>query len=361
MAENETNKKKKVAIITASVVAVVTVLFLAIFLPIYLTQKSSETETVESNLPSGQTLNMLMKQNDDYTAENSTITRIVFDYYDKDESGEYTQTEDGNYTYTENGVNVLEGQTAESYTWNKTQIDLYRISDGDKTTIYFLSTENIIANSSMTYAFYNFSTVEEIVFNNFDTSKVTTMNSMFYYCRNLTKLNLSNFDTSNVTNMYAMFYFCRSLTELDLSNLNTYNVTNMSNMFSNCENLSEINISNFNTSNVTNMGYMFRYCGSLVILDLSSFDTSNVARMQYMFYACTNLETIYVGEGWSTDAVTNDTDMFYRCTSLTNFTTNGSDTTSKYAYAGYNEELEKYGYLTDISEKDAGNLDGDND
>ncbi len=414
MAENENgmSKKKKVAIITASVVGVVAVLFLAIFLPIYLSQKSEET--VESNLPSGSSLNTLLKQKDDYTEADTTVKRIVFDYYDKNESGEYTQTEDGNYTYTENDVNVLGEQEAESYTWNNVQIDVYRISDGDKTTVYFLSTEEIVANEDMEATFYNFTSLEEIVFNNFNTSNVTSMRDVFAGCSSLTtldvsnfdtsnvttmqgmfngctlltqldvsswntsnvtimsslfkntgleELDLSNFDTSNVTNMHGMFYQSSSLTKIVLSSFVTSNVTDMSFMFAGCNSLLSLDITNFDTSNVTNMGYMFYACTELTELDLSSFDTSKVANMSRIFRDCTNLQTIYVGEGWTTDAVEEGEDgkMFDECLSLTNFITNGRVTDKTYAYAGYNEELEKYGYLTDISEKYASDLVGDND
>ena len=35
-----------------------------------------------------------------------------------------------------------------------------------------------------------------------------------------------------------------------------------------------------------------------------------------MFGYCTNLETIYAGDGWNTNAVTNSNNMFRGCTSL---------------------------------------------
>ena len=37
-----------------------------------------------------------------------------------------------------------------------------------------------------------------------------------------------------------------------------------------------------------------------------------------MFYNANKLTTIYVGEGWNTNAVTNSTDMFILCTALFN-------------------------------------------
>ena len=61
--------------------------------------------------------------------------------------------------------------------------------------------------------------IYEINFDNFDTSKATSMNLMFSSCTNLTSLDLSKFDTSNVEEMPNMFNICRLLTSLNLSNL----------------------------------------------------------------------------------------------------------------------------------------------
>ncbi len=75
-------------------------------------------------------------------------------------------------------------------------------------------------------------------------------------------------------------------------------------------------ISYLNTSEVTNMGHMFNSCYRLTSLDLSGFNTSKVTAMNCMFYDCRNLQTIYVGSGWSTAAVTNSDNMFKNSTSL---------------------------------------------
>jgi surface protein len=87
--------------------------------------------------------------------------------------------------------------------------------------------------------------------------------------------------------------------------------------FSNMGNLQSITgLEYLNTSEVTNMAWMFTHCNDLTSLDLSNFNTSNVDRMTCMFYGCYNLRTIYVGNGWSTAAVTYSSDMFTGCTSL---------------------------------------------
>jgi surface protein len=61
---------------------------------------------------------------------------------------------------------------------------------------------------------------------------------------------------------------------------------------------------------------MFRGCSGLTSLDLSNFNTTNVTDMSYVFYGCSALTTIYVGEGWSTEKVTDSFSMFTNCTTL---------------------------------------------
>ena len=98
--------------------------------------------------------------------------------------------------------------------------------------------------------------------------------------------------------------------------LNTSEVTYMAYMFFNCSGLTGIDLSHFNTSRVTTMRTMFGSCQALESLNLSSFNTSQVTNMEYMFSNCTNLRTVYVGNGWSTAAVTYSSNMFEGCTSL---------------------------------------------
>ena len=98
--------------------------------------------------------------------------------------------------------------------------------------------------------------------------------------------------------------------------LNTSEVTDMGFMFMRCSKLTSLDVSHFNTSKVINMNQLFSNCTGLTSLDLSHFNTSKVTTMLRMFYNSTNLRTIYVGNGWSTAAVTYSGDMFTGCTSL---------------------------------------------
>ena len=119
--------------------------------------------------------------------------------------------------------------------------------------------------------------------------------------------------TSTIYWFFALFNL-QSITGLEY--LNTSEVTDMAWMFFYCSNLTSLDFSHFNTSKVNSMYNMLGYCQSLTSLDLSSFNTSQVISMSSMFDHCANLQTIYVGDGWNTAAVTISPDMFKDCTSL---------------------------------------------
>ena len=130
--------------------------------------------------------------------------------------------------------------------------------------------------------------------------------------------------------------------------LNTSEVTDMGFMFMRCSKLTSLDVSHFNTSKVINMNQLFSNCTGLTSLDLSNFNTSKVTTMLRMFYNSTNLRTIYVGNGWSTAAVTYSGDMFTGCTSLvggqgTTYDANHIDA----AYAHIDGGTSNPGYFTD--------------
>ena len=138
--------------------------------------------------------------------------------------------------------------------------------------------------------FYELENIIKVDFTNFDSSKVTDMNSMFYNCSNLEKVIFGDFNTSSVKNMFNLFYYCTNLTSVDLSNFDTSSVTSMRNMFFHCYSLKKIMFSEkFVTSQVTNMNAMFSYNYELISLNLSSFDTSKVTNFVLMFNNCKKL------------------------------------------------------------------------
>lgn len=281
--------------------------------------------TSEKTLIKGIEFNKLLKGVTNEWTEDTKIAKIIFDYWNDG------YIEDGNTIFEDsdwyNGTSIDEA--------GKGGIKLFRSDDG--TVAYILSEDVIYAHSNCNKIFLNFRNVTEIVFNNFNTSKVQNMNGLFFQCKKLPDIDVSGFDTSNVTEMGNMFFDNFALKKLDLSNFDTSNVTNMSYMFAWCGNLSEIDLTSFNTSKVTTMKEMFAGCNAYKNIDLGNFDTSNVTNMERMFSYCyfTNIDlsnfdtsnvtnmmamfannykvtTIYVSDKWTTEKViqTNETDEY---------------------------------------------------
>lgn len=97
-------------------------------------------------------------------------------------------------------------------------------------------------------------------------------------------------------------------------------------IFQDFVNLKAIDFGNcFVTSNVTDMSNMFSYCSSLTELDLSNFDTSNVTNMRGMFDNCGNLTSLDLSN-FDTSNVTDMNSMFYYCQSLTSLDISGFET-----------------------------------
>ena len=64
------------------------------------------------------------------------------------------------------------------------------------------------------------------------------------------------------------------------------------------------------------MQQTFMSCSGLTSLDLSNFNTEKVTNMGEMFANDYNLTSIYVGDGWNTQAVTYSNNMFSFCQQL---------------------------------------------
>ena len=173
--------------------------------------------------------------------------------------------------------------------------------------------------TSMNTMFYMMNSIKSIDVSKFNTSRVNDMNSMFDQTGVIEELNLSGFDTSNVTDMKWMFFGLNKLKKLNLTNFDTNKVTNMYGMFDAMTDVSEIKFgTNFNTRSVTNMGRMFSRTSSIQQLDLSYFNTGNVTAMNDMFSLMTSLTQINFGANFDTSNVTDMTGMFYQSTSLVN-------------------------------------------
>ena len=103
---------------------------------------------------------------------------------------------------------------------------------------------------------------------------------------------------------------------------------NSSYLFRNFSKLTEIeNINLLDTSNVTNMSDMFDVCNSLTSLDVSTFDTSQVTKMSEMFERCYSLISLDVSK-FDTSKVTDMSSMFSYCRGLTSLDVSKFDTSN---------------------------------
>ena len=255
-----------------------------------------------------------------YTPSNTTLTF----YYDNqrdtrpgttydlnsgmDNPGWYSDGSSYGVTKVVFDPSFASARPTSTYHWFAEMYDLTSIEG-----MQYLNTSEVTNMASM---FWECGALPAVDVSGFDTRKVTDMSAMFAECYELTALDVSGWNTSYVTDMSWMFSNCSELASLDVSHFNTSNVTNMRQLFDGCSGLTSLDVSNFDTSNVTDMSYMFTWCKGLQQLDLSGFNTSKVTNMSCMFNECDNLRTIYVGDGWTTAAVTSSSYMFDVCYSL---------------------------------------------
>ena len=237
----------------------------------------------------------------------STINIEDSDMSDYEIKAWYNTADQAVYYYTEPNVVFLNENSEAMFRWftKMETIDLSSFNTSEVTT--------------MNTMFYMMNSLKSIDVSGFNTSKVTDMNAMFDLTGVIEQLDVSNFDTSNVTDMRWMFFGLNKLKKLNLTNFDTNKVTNMYGMFDAMTDVSEIKFgTNFNTSNVTNMGRMFSRTSSIQQLDLSHFNTGNVTAMNDMFSLMTSLTQINFGANFDTSNVTDMTGMFYQSTSLVN-------------------------------------------
>ena len=219
------------------------------------------------------------------------------------------------------GANAAEAYACYTY-WNKTLTFYYDDQrDSQMTTTYDLNTGE---NDPGWYTDDTKSSVYKVVFD-------------------------SSFANARPKSTFRWFHQMHDLQSVTgLGYLNTSEVTTMRQMFAECAALTSLNDIHFNTSKVTDMSWMFDNCWVLPRLDLSSFNTSKVTNMYGMFHTCKILQTIYVGSGWTTAAVTTSNMMFSGSTSLkggkgTTYDVNHVDK----AYAHIDGGPSNPGYLTD--------------
>ncbi len=293
----------------------------ASFLPATKTQASLPTgEEFNSAIKNVPVLdedgNPLLDENgEEQTVDASkNIRTITFDYYTSENA------------YVVDGVNLIDGLKS---TELSEDVYLYRgIRADELQDLYILSVYKIATDQDSSNLFNNLTMLEEIFFNNFNTSNATTMAKMFYHTDSLLYLDLACFNTENVTDMSEMFYYCGALT-LDLDS--------------------------FKTENLTNMQGMFKWCDACYV-DMSTFDTRNVTNMKEVFYG-TSIFSLYASDLWVIPQNETSKNMFEFSRRMTGtFGTSWRSGSENYELniSEVNARLDKPGepgYFCDVSQK----------
>ena len=321
-----------------------------------------------TNCTSGVTINNGRQMYAERSAENNGSVTLKF-YYDTqrntrpgitydlnssmDNPGWYSDGSSYGVTKVVFDPSFASARPTSTYHWFAEMYDLTSIEG-----MQYLNTSEVTNMASM---FWECGALPAVDVSGFDTRKVTDMSAMFAECYELTALDVSGWNTSYVTDMSWMFSNCSELTSLDVSHFNTSNVTNMRQLFDGCSGLTSLDVSNFDTSNVTDMSSMFSWCNGLQQLDLSGFNTSKVTNMSSMFNECRTLRTIYVGDGWTTAAVTSSSYMFDVCYSLVGGkgTAYSSSNPKDKTYAHIDGGTSNPGYFTAKNAALRGDVDND--
>lgn len=190
-------------------------------------------------------------------------------------------------------------------------------------------------NNINTYYGASYTCTYKLDLSDLDTSNIKNMEYMFQQCDALTSVNVADWNTSKVTDMGWMFLWCNSLSNLDVSRWNTSNVTDANRMFEDCFMLSNIDVSRWNTSKMNDVSGMFNGCKSLTSLDLSGWDNSSISKVSDygnggigLFKDCENLVDLKLPKNFITSKVTDISDMFNGCKSLTSLDLSGWDTSN---------------------------------
>jgi hypothetical protein len=137
--------------------------------------------------------------------------------------------------------------------------------------------------------FSNSPLLKELIIDNYNTEKITTLSEICYFCEKLEKVVLK-INSSNVTNMSNAFYYDKNITELDLSALYTPNLQNINYAFYGCSKLMKLDIRNMTFDNVTSFSNPFESVPNncLVIVKGETEKEWVLARKKYF----TNVKTV---------------------------------------------------------------------
>ncbi|MGN0629825.1 MAG: BspA family leucine-rich repeat surface protein, partial [Ruminococcus sp.] len=159
----------------------------------------------------------------------------------------------------------------------------------------FVTSNNLQYMNSM---FFKCPNLTNITFGSeFDTSGVTSFNSLFAESKKLETINIEELETNSVTDMSCAFNECKALQSIDLSTWNFGNVEFANKMFGNCKGLTAINFGdNIDASKVITFKDFFAGSDKIVSVNISKWNISDNANVDGFFKWCSSLQTAYVSQ-----------------------------------------------------------------
>ena len=246
-------------------------------------------------------------------------------------------------------------------------------NDGDKEKIISVDQWGAIPWASTQTAFRGCTNLNVIATDSPDLSQVSSMNQMFFECSSLIgNASFNNWDTSNVSSMDSLFAYC-TLFNQPIGNWNVENVINLGGTFLGCSSFNQYigdwdvqnvesmvftfgeatafnqNIGNWNVSNVVSMFWTFINASSFN-QDISNWNISSVTDLSGMFMGATSFNQP-IGL-WDIRNVTRVSNLFSNAQNfnqpLENWNlTNVTDTSNMFYYAyAFNQDISNWDVST---------------
>lgn len=185
---------------------------------------------------------------------------------------------------------------------------------------------NTASVKSMQYSWQDCSALIELNVSGLDVSNVTTMTYAWESCTTLAYLDLSTWRPAKLTNLNRAWQNCRSLRYIDLEGWSAaISLTDLGYTWANCYSLQALNLHSLNTSKVTTINGAWSYCYQLKELDVYGWDLSRLTALNSAWSNCESLEELDLSSWVNTSGIKSTASAWYGCTGLRTLDISGLD------------------------------------
>ena len=227
------------------------------------------------------------------------------------------------FTYEYTDINNGDGTTSRIITSSTLPTSISFANNSNLKSVYYIEASGL---TSMNCMFQNCTGLTYVEAGTWDVSNVTDMTGLFRDCISLYEIvDIKNWDVRKVTNLDMAFHNLHTIPQLDLSGWQLDSLTRINDygqeaggLFSMCTNLQYLYLGDgWNMSKVTDISRTFYACENLQELHINNWDVSNATTTEYMFSNCFNLKRLNLSK-WNVSKVTNMREMFALCSKLSN-------------------------------------------